>query len=253
MTDLPELDLHAHVDPRISGRDLLDLDAVVFAVTRSLDEAELALKRDDALTAWGIGCHPGLVKAHKAFDHRRFADLVAHSGYVSEVGLDGRSRVPMETQEGTFQAVLSVLAHTPRITSIHSFEAAEEVVAALEGQPIKGAILHWWLGNVEQTRRAVGLGCFFSINASSVRRQDLLDEIPLDRVLTETDHPFGDRFGGEPRPGRVDDVEAWLARHYRVERTELRRVLWRNLARLADETGCRDLLPAGVQDLVAAV
>lgn len=253
MARLP-LDLHAHVDPKISAHDLIDLRAVVFAVTRSLDEAATALSRTDARTCWGVGCHPGLVRAQKAFDADRFGELVADTAFVSEVGLDGESRVPMPLQQATLNAILGVLQPSPRITSLHSYQATEEVIAALEARPITGAVLHWWLGDADQTRRALDLGCFFSINASSVRRYDLLELIPLDRVLTETDHPFGDRHTTrKARPGVVDPVEQALAKHHNVPLDGIRRQMWSNLAQLVEEAGCARLLPRSVRlELIAS-
>ena len=53
MKALLPLDLHAHVDTSIGASELSALQAIVFAVTRSLDEAEQALKRSDRTTIWG--------------------------------------------------------------------------------------------------------------------------------------------------------------------------------------------------------
>jgi len=253
MPRLP-LDLHAHIDPKISSLDLVDLRAVVFAVTRSLDEAASALSRTDARTCWGVGCHPGLVRAQKAFDAARFAELAASTAFVSEVGLDGESRVSMPLQQATLDAILRVLQSSPRITSLHSYQATEQVITALEARPIAGAVLHWWLGDPDETRRALDLGCFFSINASSVRRSDLLELIPLDRILTETDHPFGDRHTTRnARPGVVDPVERALAEHHGVRPDEIRSQMWSNLARLVEQAGCAGLLPRSVRlELIAS-
>lgn len=248
MTARLPLDLHAHIDPRIAADDLVALRAVVFAVTRSLDEAAAALSRTDTRTCWGVGCHPGLVQAQRAFASHRFAQLAARTAFVGEVGLDGESRAPMALQQTTLDAILRVLQSTPRITSLHSYQANEEVIVALEAQPIKGAVLHWWLGDAHQTRRALDLGCFFSINASSVRRTDLLDLIPLDRVLTETDHPFGDRHTTrQARPGLVDPVEHALALHHGIASEEIRSQMWSNLALLVEHAGCARLLPRSVR------
>lgn len=253
MSRLP-LDLHAHVDPSIGARDLVDLRAVVFAVTRSLDEAATALVRADRRTCWGVGCHPGLVRAQRAFTSDRFAELAIQTAFVSEIGLDGESRAPISLQQKTLDAILEVLQSMPRITSLHSYRASEEMIAALEARPIKGAVLHWWLGDPDQTRRALDLGCYFSINASSVRRADLLDVIPLDRVLTETDHPFGDRHTTRhARPGVVDTVEQAVGQHYGLAPEEIRSSMWSNLARLVADTGCGDLLPRSVRlELIAS-
>lgn len=247
MSSQPAVDLHAHVAVDIDPAELARL-GVVFAATRSLDEAASAVSRQDVRAIWGVGCHPGLARAQRAFDQRRFSDLIARSAYVSEVGLDGESRVPMSTQKDTLDAMLDILAQAPRITSLHSYQATEQVVASLEARPIKGAVLHWWLGDEEQTRRALDLGCFFSLNASSVGRTDLLDLIPLDRTLTETDHPFGDRTTGrEARPGLVTGVERALARQHHTAPSVIRSHVWRNLARLVGGTGCAGLLPPAVR------
>jgi len=252
-TALPAIDAHAHIETSVSERDLRDLGAVVLCATRSLAEADAALTRHDEQAVWGVGCHPGLVGAHKAFDRGRFAELVQRTAFVSEVGLDGGSRVPMGTQHDTLATVLGELQGSPRITSLHSYKATDLVIAALEAQPIRGAVLHWWLGDASQTRRAIDLGCFFSVNASSVRRTDLLAMIPLDRMLTETDHPFGDRRGGRnARPGFVTAVEETLARHHAMTSARIRAVMWENLASLTSETGCAALLPRAIRSQLTA-
>src|SRR4051794_16495840 len=127
--NLPPLDLHAHVDPSISVDDLFDLDAVVFAVSRSLDEAATVVRRDDELTIWGVGCHPGLVSAHRDFDPARFAELLESTALAGELGLDGSSRVPLATQITTLRSALAVLNSKPRIVTLHSYGATEELMA----------------------------------------------------------------------------------------------------------------------------
>lgn len=248
MSRLLSVDLHAHVDATIDPGELHKLDAVVFAATRSLDEADIATRRHDERTIWGVGCHPGLVGAQKAFNSERFASLIERTPFASEIGLDGSSRVPMTTQRATLRAVLGILQRKPRIVSLHSYRATGLLLDELSACPVKGAILHWWLGDPAETQRAVELGCFFSVNASSVRRADVLQLIPLDRILTETDHPFGDRRGGRSgRPGLVSPVEDGLAKRYRRSPAEIRVIIWNNLGRLVRQTSCAALLPRSVR------
>jgi TatD DNase family protein len=251
---LPPLDLHAHIEPDIEARELVLLDAGVFAVTRSLDEANVALERNDRMTVWGVGCHPGLVGAQKAFSAETFERLLDQTALAGELGLDGKSRVAPELQRATFRSALAVLQHSPRITTIHSYAACGEVLDLLADVPITGAVLHWWLGSPEQTARALDLGCYFSINAAMLKRPELLQSMPLDRVLTETDHPFGDRAGGKHRrPGRVADVEAALAQVHCTTADEIRRQMWRNLRTLAFATGIGPLLPSDLRKQLAAL
>ena len=253
MRRLPSIDMHAHIEADIAGDDLLELKSLIFAATRSLAEAEQALGRSDPWTVWGVGCHPGLVGVQKAFDPVRFAELISRTPYVSEVGLDGTSRVPMDMQRATFEAILVALQETPRVTSIHSHDAIGVVLDCLAARPLQGAVLHWWLGDVEQTQRAIELGCYFSINASMLRQPELLDALPLDRVLAETDHPFGDRSVRRGRrPGDVDDVEQVIARLHGLEQDAVRQAMWRNLAELVRATRCGMLLPRPVRVTLAA-
>jgi TatD DNase family protein len=254
MTRLPPIDMHAHIEPRISAGDLADLGCLVFSATRSTHEAEQALRRVDDWAVWGVGCHPGLAGVHKTFDLMRFTQLVQKTAYVSEIGLDGKSRVPIHAQQRTLDAILSVLQATPRIASVHSFMATQEVIDALNSRPARGVVLHWWLGDSDQTIKALDLGCYFSVNASSVRRKDLLDLIPMTRIFPETDHPFGDRYSPRPRrPGSIMHVEAVLATHYRVSTDRVRRLMWSNLSELVDHVGCGDLLPRRVRGLLATL
>lgn len=254
MRRLPPIDLHAHVQPDITPSDLSKLGSLIFAATRSLDEAEQALARSDPWTIWGVGCHPGLVGVQKAFDPARFAKLILTTPYVSEVGLDGTSRLPLEAQQATLDSILTTLQTSPRITSIHSYAATETVLDRLTERPIQGAVLHWWLGNRRQTSRAIELGCYFSVNAAMLKRPDLLPLPPLDRMFAETDHPFGDRSGRQGRrPGNVDNVEEHLADLYRLDHNEVRRVMWQNLAALTRSTRCGVLLPRPVRVTLASV
>lgn len=253
MRALPPLDLHAHVDTGIEASELTALQSIVFAVTRSLDEAEQALKRSDDTTIWGVGCHPGLARVQKAFDAKRFQRLAEATPYVGELGLDGASRVPMETQQRTLVAALGALQQDPRITSLHSYRATSEILSLIAEYPQPGLILHWWLGTESETVRAVELGCYFSVNRSSVRRRALLSRIPLDRVLPETDHPFGDKGRGPRRPGEIGQVEAALAEVHGLRIGEIRTRTWQTLASIVQETRTGRLLPERVRRQLAAV
>ncbi|MGB6059550.1 MAG: TatD family hydrolase [Microthrixaceae bacterium] len=252
MSRFPPVDLHAHVDPAISADDLDDLRAVVFAVTRSLDEAASVVDRTDANVVWGVGCHPGLAKSHRTFNAATFEELLRSVPFAGELGLDGSARVPMDRQQATFRTALTVLKNTPRIVSIHSAGATREVLDELERSTIRGAVLHWWLGDGADTHRAVDLGCYFSLNIAGVRRSNLLDFIPPDRLLTETDHPFGDKRSKPPQPGNVENVEAAIARHHNLQASDVRRLVWRNLSTMVAETKVGGLFPRPVRRLLAA-
>lgn len=252
MKSILPIDAHAHIDAKIDSSDMISLGAFVMAVTRTLDEADIATLRRDAMAVWGIGCHPGLQKAQQAFNASRFQELIARTPFVGELGLDGKSRVPMGRQVETMLKALEVLQNSPRLTSLHSYAATGQLLELLGSSPPPGMILHWWLGDAKQTQRAVELGCYFSVNASSVRRRDILCQIPRERLLTETDHPFGDRRSKFQRPGNVEDAELGIGREFGMTQREVRSLMWSNLHRLVSITQCSAMFPRSVQMALAA-
>jgi TatD DNase family protein len=256
VTNLPAIDLHAHIDPTIAPRDLLNLRAVIFAASRSLAESRLALDRQhqDLLAMWGVGVHPGVKAALDGYEPEEFERLIDRTAYVGEVGLDARVPSRLAKQHEVLASLLSRLRAKPRLTSIHSYRATREVVEHLEHTPITGAILHWWLGDRATTRRAVELGAYFSINTATLRRSDAIDLIPVDRLLPETDHPDGNRNGPRPhQPGNVLDVEAALAKQRGLTTTQIRAHAWRNVATLVAATGTKPLLPPRVAEILGAI
>jgi TatD DNase family protein len=248
------LDLHAHIQPDIDPRELDRLNACVIAVTRTPEEFDGVTARRDQTTAWGLGAHPGVPAAHDGFDTERFRELLTHTPVVGEVGLDGRSKVSPATQRRTLEAILTILAEHSRLVSVHSSRATGPVLGAIEVHRPRGVVLHWWRGTEAETRRALALGCYFSVNAAEVARPKILSLVPRDRVLTETDHPFGDRGQAAPRrPGRVDDVEAAMARYWNVDIDGVRTQIWVNLRRIATQTATADMFPGAFQRAMLAV
>ncbi|WP_156760368.1 TatD family hydrolase [Microbacterium karelineae] len=239
----PPLDTHAHVDAAIDGSELRKLGAFIFAMTRSLDEFEVVRPRSDLRTLWGVGVHPGLVRAQKAFTPERFRQQIQDTPLVGEVGLEGSSRVPIEQQTATFRHVLEELQRHPRIVSVHSSGAHLRVLRELHRTPVDGVILHWWTGGAEMTEEAVRLGCYFSLPPAMMTSEETLRAVPPHRLLTETDHPYGDRHKRGAKPGRVSEVEQRLADLRGIESRTQRIEVWANFAKLVDTAGVGPALP----------
>jgi TatD DNase family protein len=98
------------------------------------------------------------------------------------------------------------------------------------------------------TEEAVRLGCYFSLPPAMMSSEETLRLIPRNRLLPETDHPYGDRrTRGDRRPGGVDEVERRLAALSGIERLEMRTHFWRNLAQLIRHVGVTERLGADWQ------
>jgi TatD DNase family protein len=251
---LPAIDAHAHVEPTVPAADLANLGCAVVAVTRESGEWSAVRKRTDGMTIWGIGCHPAHQREIEDFDQLRFAEAIREMPLVGEVGLDFRNNRPRGAQQKVFRQILEVTRDRPRLLSIHSVNAAGAVLGALEEAPQLGAILHWWRGTEAQTSRALDLDCYFSINGAEIRRPKILDSLPPDRVLTETDYPFSEKADPTAnRPGAVSTTETALAEVWGIDRSEVRSRIWTNLRDLAMRSSCADLLPGGIAKTILAL
>ncbi len=245
----PPLDAHAHIETSIDPGDLLALQAVIFAATRSLGEFKSTLTRTDPVTVWGVGAHPGVKDAINGFSTREFKRLAQNTPLVSEVGLDGNSTVPMSKQQDALNAILEALREQPRIVSIHSAGATSEAMELLEAHRPRGVVRHWWRGTPEETAKAIELGCRFSVNERERKKPAVVSLAPVDRILTETDHPF---TGGERAvPGDLDVIEQFIGRQTRLRHQEVRKTIWANLAALVDETDTTSLFPTRIRKMLA--
>ena len=248
------LDTHAHIDVSVEAAALNDLGACIVAATRSIEEFQVALSRTDPMIGWGLGCHPGLPEAHVSFEQDLFASLLADAPVISEVGLDGRSKVDTATQLRTFESILEIVQNNQRILSIHSAGRTKAVLDCLEKHRPSAPILHWWRGGHDETERAVGLGCSFSINPAELAAPRVLNVVPMDRILTETDHPFGDRKEASPqRPGRLQSVERALGARWGFNSEEVRRQVWMNFRALVETSDSADLFPREFQAAFLAI
>jgi TatD DNase family protein len=244
----PPLDTHAHIKPDIAPHELDALDAYVVAVTRTPAEYQTVQHRDDQTTVWGLGCHPGLARASKAFDADTFEQLMATAALIGEVGLDGGSRVPMDLQTANLATILRTLERTPLVASLHSAGATRQLVSLLEQHAPPGLVLHWWRGTREETACAVELGCYFSVNSRDLKNPSVVGVAPRDRILTETDHPAGDRSEPPPRrPGHMPKITSALAGAWATTPDEVRAQVWRNWRTVTLATQTADRLPPAFQ------
>lgn len=123
-----------------------------------------------------------------------------------------------------------------RIMSLHSREATSLILDLLEAHRWAGApVMHWFSGTKAELRRAINLGCWFSVGPAMLRTskgRSLVSSMPADRILTETDGPFA-RCGKTPlMPWVANKVLLALARLWNVTESEVQRQLLNNLRSL---------------------
>jgi TatD DNase family protein len=99
--------------------------------------------------------------------------------------------------------------------------------------PSRGkVVLHWFTGSKSEMKRALEFGCYFSINAAMLTNERLLpmiQAIPLDRLLTETDGPFTQTCGRPTMPSDVALVFEGLAKIYGLPPVQMAKKIRGNL------------------------
>ena len=238
------IDFHAHIDlypdPHAVLNQCVSERLYVLSVTTTPSAwsgtSDLAKNAPRVRTALGI--HPQL--AHeRAGELPLFAELLPRVNYVGEIGLDGSPelRTHWPRQQQVFSRVLELCTRVGgRIMTIHSRRAATAVLDQLSDHPNAGTpILHWFSGSQKELRRAVDLGCWFSVGPamlSGKKGRQLALAMPKDRLLTESDGPFA-RLDGQPaRPADVHKAVDVLAGLWREPRRTVQRRLLYNLQRL---------------------
>ncbi len=239
------IDFHAHLDlyqdPLHVVQGCRERNLYVLSVTNTpsawAGTSRLVRPTDRIRTA--LGLHPELAKERKS-ELDLFAELLPQVRYVGEIGLDGcpGPRKFWSDQLMVFKEILDACSREGgRVLSIHSRRAAAPVLDCLEQHPSAGVpVLHWFSGSGSELRRAVELGCWFSVGPAMTRSkkgQGLIARMPRDRVLTETDGPFSEREGRPMMPWDVKDAVNDLAAIWGVAGSEVQDGLRANLRQLA--------------------
>ncbi len=140
-----------------------------------------------------LGFHPELVHQYSN-QQMLFKKLLNETRFIGEIGLDytKKSKEDVTKQTEVFEKILEWCSGNNKILSVHSRFASKKVVDMIDG--FDGTvILHWYSGGITDLRRAIAQGCYFSINhqmLQSANGKNIVGNIPVDRILIESDAPF---------------------------------------------------------------
>jgi len=206
------IDTHAHIDGRDFQSDFSDMlkRARTAGLTRiitvgadlesSRAAAELARSHDHIFCAVGIHPHEAARVTEKCFDLVR--DLATGNPKVvaiGEIGLDYYwHKVDHEVQARAFRAQLELAAELRKPVIIHSREAAADVIELLEEfakQADCAGTLHSYFDDLAIAQRAFAIGFYIGVTGpitfkKAEREREIIQQVPLERVLVETDAPF---------------------------------------------------------------
>lgn len=144
-----------------------------------------------------LGLHP-LLAADKQHELQLFKKNVEQTSYIGEIGLDFSKDgiTTKEIQISVLRKILSELKGKKKIISVHSRKAEQTLLDLLCEYDIKNVIFHWYSGPVGLIPLILSRGYYFSINEAmtlSKNGQNIIKNIPKNRILTETDAPYNSK------------------------------------------------------------
>ena len=210
--ELQSFDAHCHLDlmasPNAVAHEAATMGLALFDC--GVDPRDFATANKRASSSpniiAGVGLHPWWIADGRcgASEVDLLCELASRERFIGEVGLDFSQRFAGTEgiQAQTFERLCQALSQCPlagRVLSIHAVRAAGTTLDILESNGLLGdapnsptIIFHWFSGTSDEFVRARIAGCYFSVNErmlATKRGREYARQIPLDRLLLETDAP----------------------------------------------------------------
>lgn len=244
------VDSHCHIDGKEFDEDREEvikraLDAGVRLMLNvgtgepmsgSFEKAVRLAEKYDCVFA-SVGVHPHDAKTFDDGAEKLLRGLVAKSKKIiawGEIGLDYYyDHSPRDVQIDVFKRQLGIARELRLPVIIHSRDAEEDTLNILrdevQNENFAGGIMHCFGGSIEMARACLEIGFLISFagNVTFKKADNLRDaarDVPLDRLLVETDCPYLTPIpyrGKRNEPARVVETAKFLAELYGIEFEEL--------------------------------
>jgi len=239
------VDSHCHLDRLDFDKLDLNLDQVLdsarakqvehfLCVSVTLDQFPSMLDKikDYNDVSASCGVHP--LDQKDALDKQLLIDLASHDKVVAigETGLDYYYSKDTHTiQQESFVGHIEVANQLQKPLIIHTRDARADTINLMREHNAEkcGGVLHCFTENWDMAKKAIDLGFYISISGivtfkNAVELKDVVKQIPLDRLLIETDSPYLAPVpyrGKTNQPAYVQDVAYYISELKRISYKEL--------------------------------
>lgn len=141
-----------------------------------------------------FGIHPWKAAEYKG-NLEVLIPYIDESEIIGEIGLDFlwvEDKSTFDKQREIYNFILKESIKRNKVVSLHTKDAEEEIYKSLKKYDYNKAIIHWYSGDIEILDKFIELGCYFTISVDigySERTKEVLDIVPIDKLLLETDGP----------------------------------------------------------------
>ncbi|QIW24848.1 TatD family deoxyribonuclease [Sulfolobus sp. S-194] len=194
------IDVHAHIDVKDfdKDRDQILKKCNIIVVNAGVDlgsnlkSLELEKKYNNVIAA--VGFHPEFVK-DKIHELENCLELVKKAKIISEVGLDYFWIKEDELRRKEIEILsrfLEIGEKEQKPLIIHVRGGFNDLVNILSSYKVK-FVIHAFEGSIKNARKVIELGGLISMPPILLRdktRQEIIKNLDLEYILTETDSPF---------------------------------------------------------------
>ncbi len=155
---------------------------------------------------------------------------------IGEVGLDyywEKDEKARARQREFFVRFIDLANDLGKVLVIHTRSAMKDTLDILESNTPDKFFIHSFRGSLPQARRVIDLGGFISLSTAMVRFPDayrkLINNIPLEYILTETDSPYLAPVKGEINyPWNVEKSITFISREIGEAPEKVSRTIYKN-------------------------
>ena len=245
-------DTHCHLYYKDLKKDLqgvfdrankLGVNRFICAATNMEDVhqcIEIAENYDQVFCSSGI--HPHDTKDAPKNYIEKIYNLMSNDNMVAigEIGLDYyRNISDSNIQKKRLREQLKIALEIDKPVIIHNREADEDMISILTEFPEISGVAHCFSSNLDMANQLLELGYYISFSGNLTFKNSHLPsiakELPLDRLLVETDSPFLSPvpFRGKPNePARVRYVAEKLAEIHNISLEEIANITSENASKI---------------------
>jgi TatD DNase family protein len=212
MPDFPPLiDTHAHLDEEAFDADRAEVIAraeaagivriVTIGTTADTSRRAVEIAGQFPPVYAAVGIQPNYAAQAKAGDWETIERLAGEPRVmaIGETGLDRYwDYAPFDVQVDFFQRHIALAQRLKKPVVVHCREAEADTVAQLRAAADRGplsGVMHSFTGSLETARACLDLGLYISLAGmltykKSQGLRDVAREVPLEKILVETDSPY---------------------------------------------------------------
>jgi len=213
------IDTHAHLNFEAFSADREDVirrtlqgKMQIINASSNYKTSVLAVEMQKKGVFASVGLHPINIKQtvidqtnrpedvlEEIFDYKKYKELAKRAIAIGEIGLD-YLRKPEDNnhlslfkkkQKDIFLQQLNLAKELNYPIILHCRKAHDEMIEILKSFKLKG-VVHCFTGNIKQAKEYLSLGFYLGFNGIifKLNVDGIIQKIPLERILLETDCPF---------------------------------------------------------------